>query len=111
MLITLVGMASENTNDDYNITVNQRSCTSNLWIKGEDLTNSTYGTSIAIGNLTWDNTTNNSTMTTSYAVVNTNIQQFENATTYYWLNVPAVKAGGPYKENITIMTNRTPGPE
>jgi len=107
--------APDNANKQYNITVNYGSCTPDLWIRGEDLTNTTLGYTIGVGNLTWSNSTNNYAnsynMTTYYRLVDEDVPEETNVTTYYWLNVPAVAAGGPYKGNITIMTNRTPGPE
>jgi len=107
--------ASGNANKQYNITVNYGSCTPDVWIRGEDLTNTTLGYTIGVGNLTWSNSTNDYAnsynLTTYYALVDEDVPEETNVTTYYWLNVPAVAAGGPYKGNITIMTNRTAGPE
>ncbi len=103
--------ASGNANKQYNITINYGSCTPDLWIRGEGLTNTTLGYTIGVGNLTWSNSTNNYAnsynMTTYYRLVDEDVPEETNDTTYYWLNVPAVAAGGPYKGNITIMTNRT----
>jgi len=102
--------APGNSDDSYNISVNQGSCTSNLWIRGEDLTNTTYGSSIGIGNLTWSNATDNyatsQAMTTSYVLLNSSVSQLRNATTYYWLNTPIIYAG-IYKGNVTIFANES----
>jgi hypothetical protein len=102
--------AQGNSNDLYNITVNQGSCTSDIWIRGQDLTNSTYGTTILIGNFTWSNTSNeyisSYNMTTEYTPVKDAVGELTNVTTYYWLNVPPVLAGR-YRGNITILANQT----
>ena len=98
--------ATGNSGQDYNITINQGSCISNLWTRGEDLTNSTYETSIGIGNLTWGNSTNNYTMTSNYATIKRSVIEFENVTNYYWINISAVK-DGRYTGNITIYANES----
>ena len=61
--------------------------------------------------MTWGNVSNDYAesygMTTEYVLVDENAVEEANITTYYWLNVPVVKAGGPYKGNVTIKVNRT----
>ncbi|MBD3155695.1 MAG: hypothetical protein GF368_03500, partial [Candidatus Aenigmarchaeota archaeon] len=102
--------AAGNSANDYNITVNEGSCDSNLWIKGEDLTNSTYGTTISIGNVTWSNSTDDYSssynMTTDYSLINMSVGERKRITTYYWINTPIILAG-KYTGNVTIFANET----
>jgi len=88
--------ATYNNQNLYNIT-NKGNCPLNLWIKGVDLQNVTYSSTIAVGNLSWSNTTNSyttsSSMTYSYVSLNKSLPQNQNLTTYYWLSVPPVDAG------------------
>lgn len=101
--------ASENDNNLYNVTVNPGSCVLNLWIKGSDLENTTLGTKIGVGNLTWNTVNVYSTsnrMTKDFALLQSNVQANNNITTYYWLDVPSIYAGR-YNGNITILGNLT----
>ncbi|MCX6815501.1 MAG: hypothetical protein NT120_01445 [Candidatus Aenigmarchaeota archaeon] len=89
--------ATGNNGNEYNISVNVDSCATDLYLRGANLTNTTMGTQIGIGNVTWSNTTN--TYSESYAMTETNslikagIQPVVNITTWYWMNVPPVYAG------------------
>ncbi|MEM5793312.1 MAG: DUF2341 domain-containing protein [Candidatus Aenigmatarchaeota archaeon] len=98
-----------NSNREYNITVNYGSCSSDLWIKGEDLTNTTLGYTIGIGNLSWnllDDYLTSENMTKEYTLLYHNPEEEKNITTYYWLNTPLVAAGS-YRGNITIKINES----
>jgi hypothetical protein len=99
-----------NDNQLYNIT-NLGTCTLTVWIKGTDLQNTSlqYPNTIAVGNLSWSNTTNVSmssyNMTKNYVILNSSFTpNVLNITTYYWLSVPAVWAGR-YNGTMTICTN------
>jgi len=104
--------ATNNTNNFYNITVDPISCSPiDIWIKGTDLENITLSTIIGVGNITWNNYDNYTTsinMSTTYVLINASLSPNTNVTTYYWLNVPAVYAGG-YNGTATICGNCTPG--
>jgi len=103
--------ATQNPDNFYNISVDSGSCTVDIWIKGTELENVTLGSKIAVGNVTWNNYFNwtaSTNMTKTYALVNSSISQNTNVTTYYWLNVPAIYAGG-YNGTITICANCTTG--
>ena len=102
--------APGNSNDTYNIT-NLGTCTLKLWIKGTDIQNTSlsYPNLILVGNLTWNNETNDVTsaylMTKSYVIVNeTFSSDIPNITTYYWLSVPRVYAGR-YNGTKTLCHN------
>jgi len=101
--------APGNSYDLYNIT-NTGSCSLQLWIKGTDLVNSTLNSSIAVGNLSWSNSSkvyNPSTvypLDYSYKLLYNSLSPGSNLTTYYWLSVPSVYAG-VYKGTITICGN------
>jgi hypothetical protein len=102
--------ATYNDQNFYNIT-NKGACALNLWIRGTDLQNSTYGSTIAVGNLSWSNTTNNykvfhSNMTHDYVLLNSSFSPNKNLTTYYWLSVPPVYAGD-YIGSVFICGNYT----
>jgi hypothetical protein len=103
--------ATNNTNNFYNITIDSTSCSPiDIWIKGTDLENVTLSTKIGVGNVTWNNFNNYTTstnMSTTYVLINTSLPTNINVTTYYWLNVPAVYAGG-YNGTATICGNCTP---
>jgi hypothetical protein len=85
--------------------VNEGSCNLDIYINSTDLVNSTYNSRIAVGNITFSNTTNNyaNSYPLSYLwqLLKSNVQPLTNITTYYWLNVPPVYAGY-YNGNITI---------
>jgi hypothetical protein len=89
--------APYNDQNFYNIT-NKGSCPLQLWIKGTDLQNSTLGSTIAVGNLSWSNYSSSYTdfhrnITYDYVLLNSGLSPNQNLTTYYWLSVPAVYAG------------------
>ncbi len=100
--------ASGNSGMLYNITINPGSCDTDLYTKSTDLSNTSLGSccnAIGAGNMTFGNSTNsygNSfNFTASYQVLKTGLAQGQNMTTYYWLNVPAVYAGG-YSGSVVI---------
>jgi hypothetical protein len=101
--------APGNSNNLYNIT-NTGTCNLNLWIKGSDLTNSTFNSLIAVGNLSWSNSSSIYNPNTVYPLdyyyklLYSNLLPNSNLTTYYWLSVPSVYAG-IYKGTITICGN------
>ena len=99
--------ATNNDKKIYNIT-NKGICPLTLWIKGTDLENSTYGSRINVGNLSWSNTTNDYTnsynMTYSYVILNPSLSPKENLTTYYWLFVPPIYSGY-YTGSVYICGN------
>ncbi len=73
-----------------------------------DITNTTIGYTIGVGNLTYSNSTDDysssNNMTTNYQLLFPNAVQLSNKTSYYWLNMPAV-AAGKYNGTMTIMEN------
>ncbi|MEM5766628.1 MAG: hypothetical protein QW423_03285 [Candidatus Aenigmatarchaeota archaeon] len=90
--------APGNSNNLYNITVNPGSCNLDLYIRGSDLTNSTFGSIIKVGNLSWSNISNNINdgyfqLTETNSVIKLNVPENTNITTWYWLNVPPIYAG------------------
>ena len=107
--------ASGNDAGLYNITVNPGSCNTDIYIKGVNLTNETFGSHIPIINFSWSNTTNS--FASSYAMQETyiplkfDVPQNTNVTTWYWLDVPPVYAGA-YNGTIYIagVTSGDPAP-
>ncbi|MFH8119513.1 MAG: hypothetical protein QXS37_01775 [Candidatus Aenigmatarchaeota archaeon] len=99
--------APGNSNNEYNITVNPGSCNLDLYIRGTDLINTTYGTVIKVGNISWSNISNNIQdgyfqLSQTNSIVRLNVPENTNVTTWYWLNVPPVYAGF-YTGKIYIM--------
>lgn len=103
--------APGNDNLQYNLT-NTGTCNETLWIKGTDIKNSTLPppNTIAVGNLTWSNSTNDYSnsfsMAYDYSLLYSNLTRSSVLTTYYWLAVPPVYAG-KYEGNMTIGWNTT----
>jgi len=102
--------APGNTNKLYNIT-NLGTCTLKVWIKGSDLENTTYSSTIEVGNFSWSNRTNSYdtsyNMTENYVILNSSFTPtIKNITTYYWLAVPPVYAG-KYNGTMTLKENTT----
>lgn len=99
-----------NSQNLYNISVNKDSCTTNLYIKGEDLINATYNSIIGIGNLTFNNVTNDYSssyrLSDSYQVLKLNVPENTNVTLWFWIDVPPVYAGY-YKGTIYINGERS----
>ncbi|MEM7819075.1 MAG: sialidase family protein [Candidatus Aenigmatarchaeota archaeon] len=101
--------APGNENNLYNIT-NTGTCELQLWIKGTDLQNQTFNSFIAVGNLSWSNSSNIYNPNTVYPLdyyyklLYSVLPPNSNLTTYYWLSVPSVYAG-IYKGTITICGN------
>jgi len=104
--------ATGNTNNLYNITNNGTGASAAIWIRGEDLVNVTLGTEIKVTNVTWTNvsstydTSYTTNLTTSFVSVNSSLPVGANVTTYYWINVPPIYAGG-YNGTVTICGNVT----
>jgi hypothetical protein len=94
---TRANPATGNNNNLYNITVNEGSCNLDFYIRGSNLTNSTYSSLIEVGNLTFSNITNDYStsynLTSSWQLIKSNVPPLTNVTTWYWLNVPPVYAG------------------
>jgi hypothetical protein len=90
--------AEGNWNDSYNVSINSGSCPIDLYIRGTNLTNSTLGSKISAGNITWSNTTRD--YSKSHELAEANILAMQNAlpsailTAWFWLNVPPILAGG-----------------
>jgi hypothetical protein len=102
--------APGNSNKLYNIS-NTGTCTLQVWINGSDLINTTYNTQINVGNITWNNRTNDYTtsylLNKTYVLINSSLTPtIKNLTTYYWLAVPPITAG-KYNGNLIICTNTT----
>ncbi len=96
--------APDNSNDEYNITVNSGSCNLDLYINGTDLTNTTYNSQIGVDNITWSNTSDVAgefNLSHTVDVIKINVPENTNATTWYWINVPAVYAG--YYDGIIFI--------
>jgi len=93
---TLQNPAAENAGG-YNISVNSGSCATDLYIKGTNMTNSSFTNFIGTGNITWSNVSNtystSANLSDAYSIIRLNVQEITNATTWYWLNVPPVFAG------------------
>ncbi|MEM5829347.1 MAG: hypothetical protein QW040_00090 [Candidatus Aenigmatarchaeota archaeon] len=99
--------APGNANNVYNITVNPGSCNLDLYIRGTDLINSTFGSVIKVGNISWSNISSNLQdgyfqLTETNSVIKLNVPEKTNITTWYWLSVPPVYAGF-YTGTIYIM--------
>ena len=90
--------APGNSKNEYNITVNPGSCNLDFYIRGSDLTNSTFSSTIKVGNLSWSNMSSNINdgyfqLTETDSLIKLNVPENTNVTTWYWLNVPPVYAG------------------
>ena len=89
----------------YNIDVNGGSCATDLYVKGTNMTNSSFTTYIGTGNVTWSNVSNtyptSANLSDIYSVIQQNVQELTTVTTWYWINVPPVYAG-IYNGTITI---------
>ncbi|MCD6371356.1 MAG: hypothetical protein J7L39_01400 [Candidatus Aenigmarchaeota archaeon] len=107
---TVKNPAVGNSQNLYNVSVNEGSCTTNLYIRGDNLVNTTYNSFIGIGNITFSNTTNDysasSSLSSSYQVLRLNIPENTNVTTWFWINVPPVYAGY-YRGIIYIKGERS----
>jgi hypothetical protein len=95
---TFNNSAIGNTNNQYNITVNYGSCNSDLYIRGDDLTNQTYNSVIKVGNISWSNISSNINngyfqLSSINSPVKLNVPESTNVTTWYWLNVPPTYSG------------------
>jgi len=95
-----------NDGDTYNITINEGSCNTDLYIKGTNMENSSSGYSLGAGNLTWSNTSNayssSFNMTQAYNPLKIDAAPLTNITTWYWLNVPPIYAAN-YNGTVFIQ--------
>jgi hypothetical protein len=106
--------ALENANNKYNVT-NSGSCISDIWIKASDLVNGTN--EILYNNISFNNVTNS--YSNSYRISNNYSSQNSslkldvpgstNATSYYFLDVPAIYAGN-YTGNLIFCLNSSAYP-
>ena len=90
--------APGNSKNLYNITVNPGSCNLDLYIRGTDLVNATFGSIIKVGNISWSNISSNIedgffSLSNVNSIIKLNVPEKTNITTWYWLNVPPVYAG------------------
>lgn len=90
--------AGDNSNNFYNVIVNPDSCNTDFWIKGTNLTNSTWSqTIIGVGNISWNNVSNDYAssfrLTGSDVTLKLNVTEPSNFTTWYWMDVPPVFSG------------------
>lgn len=89
----------------YNLTINGGSCSTDIYIKGTNIENSSLGYSFGVGNLTWSNESNSYStsfnMSQSYAMLKSGASPVVNITTWYWINVPPVFAAA-YNSTIYI---------
>ena len=112
---TVGNAASGNDGGLYNITVNPGSCNTDIYIKGTNITNETFGSHIPIINFSWSSTANvygsSSAMQETYISLKPNVPQNTNVTTWYWLDVPPVYAGA-YNGTIYVsgVTSGDPAP-
>jgi hypothetical protein len=98
------GNAAGNDNRAYNITVESDSCPVDLYIKGDDLNQTSVSYKIGAGNVTW-NTTNKYPgfkLSKAYALINSSINPNTNITTYYWIDMPYRVATATYNSTLWI---------
>jgi uncharacterized delta-60 repeat protein len=107
-------IAPGNSNQTYNTTVNQGSCNLDLYLKGSDFTNGTTSAVIEVGNISWNNQSNDPGTSVNLTYINTLIQgdvtPDTNITTWYWMSVPPAFAAR-YNGTISItgvVTGETP---
>lgn len=103
---TYENAALGNDNMLYNITVREGSCNTDLYIKGTNMKNETFGYALGVGNLTWSNASNTYSssfnMTAAYKLLKYGVPQLTNVTTWYWINVPPVYAAS-YNGTVFIQ--------
>ena len=97
--------ATGNLNDEYNISINPGSCDIDLYIRGTNLTNNTFNSSIDVGRILWNNASNDSggayNLTEEPLPIITAAPRNTNITLWYWINVPAIYAG-KYNGVLTV---------
>ena len=104
-----------NDNNLYNITINDGSCNTDLYIKGTDMENDSAGYVLGVGNLTWNNVSDSYAtsynMTDTYAPLKIDMPPLTNVTTWYWINVPPIFAAD-YNGTVFIqgVMNGNPQP-
>lgn len=80
----------------YNITINPGSCNTDVYIKGSDIQNTSFGYALGIGNLTWSNASSDYSssfnMTQSYVPLKKEVPDATNITMWYWINIPPTYA-------------------
>jgi hypothetical protein len=69
-----------------------------LYIRGPDLTNVTYNSLIKVGNLSWSNISKDVNdgyfiLSDTDSLIQSNVSENTNVTTWYWLNAPPIYAG------------------
>ena len=95
-----------NNDDLYNITINDGSCDTDLYIKGTDMEGYKTKHILSVGNFTWSNSSN--LYTTSYNLTKTymplkfNVSSLTNITMWYWINIPPIFADN-YNGTIYIQ--------
>ncbi|NOQ55835.1 MAG: hypothetical protein GQ477_03430 [Nanohaloarchaea archaeon] len=85
-----------NGGDMYNITINEGSCNTDLYIRGTDMVGNVTKYILGAGNLTWSNSSNQYStsynMTETYAPLKIDVPAITNITTWYWVNIPPIFA-------------------
>ena len=85
-----------NVDSLYNITVQEGSCNTDMYIRGTDMVDDVRGYVFGIGNLTWNNVSNQYStsynLTETYAPLMLDVAPLENITTWFWINVPPIFA-------------------
>ena len=80
----------------YNITINDGSCNTDVYIKGTDMVGNETNHILGAGNLTWSNSSNSYgtsyNMTETYAPLKIDVLPATNITTWYWMNIPPIFA-------------------
>jgi len=104
-----------NDNNLYNITINDGSCNTDLYIKGTDMEDNDVGYVLGVENLTWNNVSDSYAtsynMTDTYAPLKIDVPPLTNITTWYWINVPPIFAAD-YNGTVFIqgVMNGNPQP-
>ncbi len=106
------GNASGNDNDEYNITIESTtSCNIDLYINGTDIENTSLGYTIGVGNVSWNNVSNDYassySLSNSWNPVKKVVPPSTNTTTWYWLDMPCCIASGFYEGSVEIMGIKT----
>lgn len=106
--------APGNSENLYNLTLNDGSCPTDFYVRGDDLRNHTFDRNISVGNVSWSNSS--SDIDDGFFRMGYLPRLFSfgalpgmNVTTWYWLNTPAVFAG-IYNSTIYV-TGVTSGSE
>ncbi|MBW6461429.1 MAG: hypothetical protein K0B07_00045 [DPANN group archaeon] len=85
-----------NDGNIYNITINDGSCNTDVYIKGTDMVGEDTNNILGAGNLTWSNSSNlystSYNMTEIYMPLKFDVQSSTNITTWYWIDIPPIFA-------------------